>query len=117
MKSNRAQRGLKLCLRWKNGVFVPEGTGDSAARQMEMGVIAEEIFLKLLDERNSQRRHVSDRPGANYAPKIFEGHPAAKGVSKDHLKHAMERLFTSARISVEIIGPSSRQVRQIVRAL
>ena len=114
-KSNRAQRGLKLCLRWKNGVFVPEGTGEDAARKMEIGILAETIFLQLLDERNSQKRHVSDRPGANYAPAIFAEHPATKGLSKDQLKHAMERLFTSGRIKVDTIGPLSRQVRQIVR--
>ena len=71
MKSNRAQRGLKLCLRWKNGVFVPEGTGENAARKMEIGVAADEMFLKLLDERNSQRRHVSDRPGNQFCPQNF----------------------------------------------
>ena len=114
-KSNRAQRGLKLCLRWRNGVFVPEGTGEDAARKMEIGILAETTFLQLLDERNSQKRHVSDRPGANYAPAIFAEHPATKGLSKDQLKHAMERLFTSGRIKVDTIGPSSRQVRQIVR--
>ena len=114
-KSNRAQRGLKLCLRWKNGVFGPEGTGEHAARKMEIGILAETIFLQLLDERNSQKRHVSDRPGANYAPAIFAENPATKGLSKDHLKHAMERLFTSGRIKVDTIGPLSRQVRQIVR--
>ena len=116
MKSNRAQRGFKLCLRWKNGVFVPEGTGENVARKMEIGVAADEMFLKLLDERNSQKRHVSDRPGINFAPKVFEGHPAANGITRDQFRHAMERLFTASRISVEVVGPSSRQVRQIVRA-
>ncbi len=116
MKSNRAQQGLKLCLRWKDGIFVPEGTGESAARKMEIGVTAEEIFLQLLDEREGQQRHVSDRPGSNYAPAVFGGHPKAKGISKDHFRHAMERLFTSERIRVATKGSQSRQVRQIVRA-
>ena len=84
MKSNRAQRGFKLCLRWKNGVFVPEGTGENAARKMKIGVAADEMFLKLLDERNSQKRHVSDRPGIILPPKFLRDTPtpmASQGIS------------------------------------
>jgi hypothetical protein len=102
-------------MRWKNGVFVPEGTGENAARQMETSILAETLFLRLLDERNSQNRNVSDKPGSNYAPTVFAEHPDAKGLSKDHLKHAMERLFTSGHIRADPVGPPSRQLRQIVR--
>ncbi len=114
-KTNRAKKGLKLCLRWKNGVFVPEGSGDSAAFQMENALNAEVIFLALLDKFENQNRRVSTASGINYAPHVFAQHPDAKGISKDSLKHAMERLLSCERIHVVTVGPPSRNVQKLAR--
>ena len=69
-----------------------------------------------LKRRNSQSRHVSDKPGANYAPAVFAKEPEAieAGLTAKQLEAAMERLFKSGKIRVEIMGPPSRQLRAIV---
>jgi hypothetical protein len=80
---------------------------DKAAEQK-----IEENFMMSLKRRNSQSRTVSDKPGANYAPAVFAKEPEAPTAKQ--LEAAMERLFKSGKIRVEIIGPPSRLTRSVV---
>jgi hypothetical protein len=76
----------------------------------------EDLFMEIVKHRNTQSRTVSDKHGANYAPTVFAKDPLAiaAGISAKQFESAMERLFKAGKIKVEIIGPPSRQTRQIV---
>lgn len=70
--------------------------------------------MEILAQFEAEGRTVSDKPGPNYAPKIFADHPDANGVAKLALKKAMDRLFKAGRIKIEEWGPPSRLQRKIV---
>jgi RecA-family ATPase len=114
-KSNYSEIGGKIELEWKNGLFVPVqgplGLDKLAAEQK-----GDEVYLANLKRRNSQSRTVSDKPGANYAPAVFAKEPEAVAarLNSKQLEAAMERLFKTGKIRVEINGPPSRQTRSIV---
>lgn len=113
-KANYGPEMPEVRLRRGAGVFrlaEGEATGpiDKAAAQRKVDA----IFLEMLSAYDAQGRHVSDRPGANYAPTVFARDPAAKGASRRGLEGAMNRLFATGRISVEMIGRPSKQVRKL----
>jgi RecA-family ATPase len=115
-KSNRGKIGQKVFMRWHDGCFVLDGAHDPGIRRHERDLKAESAYLELLDAYNDRGRHVSDKSGANYAPKVFSDDQAATGITKKQFKDAMNRLFTADRIKVEDYGPPSRLQRRIVRA-
>lgn len=82
---------------------------DKAAAQRK----TDALFLQMLAAYEAQLRHVSDKPGANYAPTVFARDAAAKGTNRRALEGAMNRLFAAGRISVEMIGRPSKQVRKL----
>lgn len=96
-KANYAQAGNGIEIRWFKGAFVrdedlPQG---QRAELAEVGRANAEnaAFLRCLAQRTIERRHVSEKVGANYAPKLFATMPEAKGVKKERLIAAMDRLF------------------------
>ena len=96
-KANYAQAGNGIEIRWFKGAFVrdedlPQG---QRAELAEVGRANAEnaAFLRCLAQRTIERRHVSEKVGANYAPKLFATMPEAKGVKKERLITAMDRLF------------------------
>ena len=115
-KSNRGKIGQKIFMRWYDGCFVLDGANETGIERLNKTLKAESTFLELLDAYNDRGRHVSDKSGANYAPKIFSDDEAAAGITKKQFKDAMNRLFTADRIMVEEFGPPSRPQRRIVRA-
>jgi RecA-family ATPase len=101
-KSNYSRKGEEIEFRWHQGAFVkdadlpPNEAGDLASAAAAAAY--NERFLKCLAEMTRQHRHVSEKPGANYAPKVFERMSEAKGSSKKDMQAAMDRLFRLDRI-------------------
>lgn len=115
MKSNYGERGGKIDVEWKDGVFVPvnePGSFDKLAAEQK----AADGFLANLKRRSQQLRYVSDKPGPNYAPAVFAKQPEAMaaGLTAKQLEAAMEQLFQAGKIRVVTSGPPSRQTRSIV---
>lgn len=111
-KANYGRGGSERVLRWVDGTFVAEGlTGGQDARRH---ADAERIFLDLLSELERQGRDVSPSYSRSYAPKVFATMPVAKGLSKEALTSAMERLFAADRIHIETFGPPSKQRQRII---
>lgn len=96
-KANYSQKGEVVSFRWHNGAFVRDEDlpADTRAEIAEISKANAEnaAFLRCLAQRTAERRHVSEKVGANYAPKVFEGMPEAKGIKKHRLAAAMDRLF------------------------
>ena len=96
-KANYARNGETLSFRWHDWAFVQEGDlppdqyAEIAANAQASGDNL--AFLKCLAQRNKEQRQVSEKSGANYAPKIFSTMPEAKGIGKQRLTDAMDRLF------------------------
>ena len=114
MKANYAAKGEAVRVRWKKGVFVPEGSVGSLERVAAEAVI-DNVFLQCLDARTAQKITVSHKGSTNFAPKNFEGMPEAKGYRRTALAAAMERLLHVHRIEVETTGPPSRKRYALVR--
>ncbi len=112
MKANRAAIGGQIVVRYDNGTFVREETSNLNAR--DAAHQADNVFLSLLAQFESEDRQVSDKSGANYAPAVFAKHPNSAGTTKRALENAMNRLFETGRIRVEESGPESRRRRKIV---
>lgn len=98
-KANYGPSGGEIAFRWHKGAFVREQDLPSDyAAELSKAVRANaenEIFLACLRAREAQGegRQVGPAPGPNYAPTQFEDMPQAKGLKRDRLKAAMERLF------------------------
>lgn len=96
-KANYARKGERLRFAWVDWAFVHEDDlPPDTARQLANTTKAHagnEAFLRCLALCTEQWRNVSHKPGSNYAPKIFAGMPAAKGMKKPEFEAAMERLL------------------------
>lgn len=99
-KANYAAMGSRVDFRWFKGAFIRD---DDLPTNMAQEVAANakasfdnEVFLSCLRERTAQGegRGVGPSTGPNYAPTQFEGMAQAKGLKRDRLKLAMDRLFT-----------------------
>ncbi|MEQ1954418.1 AAA family ATPase [Mesorhizobium yinganensis] len=112
VKSNYAQLGDEIRLRWQAGTFVPATRQDSMSA-MAVQSKAERIFLDLVDTYAAQGRYVSASPSANYAPTVFEKDPKAEGIRKRGFVDAMNRLFEAGKITIEETGPASRRLKRV----
>ena len=103
MKSNYGRTGETIRLRWSQGVFVSENNqlpGDVISK-----IDRKTAFLKALDAVVAQKRTVSDKPRAsNYAPRILETMPQAKGHGKKALESAMFDLLADGTITMGNLG-------------
>ena len=111
-KANYGRAGGSVALRWRNGVFVLDLITD--ADQMQANAADERAFLDVLASFERAGRDASDKPSSAYAPNLFAEEAKAKGVGKRRLIAAMERLFASDRIHVEMKGSASKQRRRIL---
>jgi len=114
-KANYGEIGGKFDLQWKDGLF-RRVNGPIGFDKMAADRKIEDIYLATLKRRNSQKRTVSDKPGANYAHAVFAKEPEAIAgwITSKQFEAAMARLFAAGKIRVEISGPPSRQTRSIV---
>lgn len=107
-KANYGERGREYTMRFDGGLFLPEG-GETALDRKAIGARAERVFLELLRLHAEQGRKVSAAGGPNYAPKVFEAHPDAEGVTSRAFKVAMERLLSAKQLQVSEYGPPSKR--------
>lgn len=111
-KSNYGPRGSEITLRWKQGMFRPEGGSLSGMDKKTQDRAHDHRFLELLAAISDQNRRVNSSTGPNYAPTIFSG--IEKAVTKRQFKAAMERLFASGEIIVEAFPNKGRPSSRIV---
>lgn len=98
-KANYARPDQQLTFRWYDFALILD-TDLTEERRAEVGAIIRAntenaAFMACLAERATQGegRQVGPKTGPNYAPTQFEGMPQARGLKRDHLKAAMNRLF------------------------
>jgi RecA-family ATPase len=96
-KANYGKKGEEITFRWHQWAFVrdedlPE---DIAAemRQISRHSFENECFIECLRQRTSEKRAVSEKPSATYAPSVFASMPEARDCTKEQLVGAMDRLF------------------------
>jgi RecA-family ATPase len=96
-KANYGKRGEEVHFRWHQWAFHVEGEvhdQSAEARKNAEAASDNDIFLRCLDLRNSQKRAVSEKKrGGNYAPKEFAEMVESKGIGRPRLERAMDRLF------------------------
>ena len=113
-KANRARKGQKISLRWRDGSFTVEQGGSMG------GILAlaqaKSLFLDLLGERTAQGRYVGLKRGPNYAPAVFAADPKANGITSKMFAKAMDELFSEKRLRVLVEGPPSRQRERVAVA-
>ncbi|SFR97584.1 AAA family ATPase [Sphingomonas jatrophae] len=96
-KANYARQDSMLTFRWHDFALVRDAELPADVRQQLAATAAaasdNQLFLDCLRARNEQRRAVSEKVSPTYAPKVFSSMAEARGVSKQRLEQAMERLF------------------------
>ncbi|MGX0975310.1 RecA-family ATPase [Roseovarius sp. MBR-51] len=107
-KANYASRGAEITMRWQDGVFAVEG-GEDALDHRAAGSRAQRVFLDLLRLHSEQGRKVSAVRGPSFAPKVFEAHPNAEGVTSRAFSVAMENLLRLGKVEVAEYGPPSKR--------
>jgi RecA-family ATPase len=118
-KSNYGPVGDKVTLQWEDGCFVMESSeaGQAAPYRAAAQQTLDDLFLRLLEERNAQGRWVTPNKAAGYAPKELAAMQGAGTVTALAFAHAMERLLTAKRIAVETFGPPSKQRQRLIATL
>jgi RecA-family ATPase len=111
MKVNRARKGKKMWMRWKEGIFEPEARVQE--QDFEGQIACEEQFLKLVRKINESGREVSPLMGRTYAPGMFAKHPESSGFKLRDYERAMELLLGSGKLKVATYGPPSRRYSKL----
>lgn len=107
MKANYAEEEF-IEMRWELGRFAPLH-GTVSERQSVYDAKASDRFLALLAKYLQQGQPVSNRPKAgNYAPRLFEGDPDAKGIKSKAFATAMQRLLDRGLITIVQAGRPSK---------
>lgn len=116
-KANYTQKGKAVQFRWYEWAYVlnddlpPDTQADIA--KTAMANADNEVFLQCLRVRNKQERPVSENIASRtYAPRIFEKMGEAKGLRRDRLEVAMERLFRIKRIERRVVCRIDRKDRE-----
>jgi RecA-family ATPase len=99
VKSNYGPPGNPVRLQWVDGGLAPEHAPSSLHR-LAKDAECDETFLRLLDERAAQGRHVSDKSGRNYAPSVFADMAGNGGFTAKAFARAMDRLFEARTIAL-----------------
>jgi RecA-family ATPase len=96
-KANYARTGDAVRFLWDAGAFVREDDlPPDRAKELASTIRASadnELFLACLRERTKQQRAVSEKRGPTFAPTEFAKLAESKGIGKERLEAAMERLF------------------------
>jgi RecA-family ATPase len=115
-KNNRGKTGEKIGLRWAGLTFTTAGAGEASPYRAAADRDVDELFLRLLEKRNAQRRPVHAKNAKGSAPAEFANDPDAGGTKAEGFRAAMERLLTSGRIMVVETGSSTRRRSHLERA-
>jgi RecA-family ATPase len=94
-KTNYGPVGQPVTVRWKAGVYVPEG-GMSSLDRLALAAKAQETFLTLLRMFEEQGQVAGPTKSANYAPTVFSRHPKGAGISSQIFAVAMQELSGQA---------------------
>ena len=118
-KANYAATGSEIRLRWRHGVFVPEGMlAGGFVEAIDHGNqdrTVEEAFLACLDAAHAAGRYASATANSPcYAPKMFLAMDGRRGFNKRQLQRAMEGLFSTGRIRVEPVKTGHRNTVQAI---
>lgn len=103
-KANYARPDQQLTFRWHDFALILDKDLPDDRRAEVAAIIRANTenaaFMDCLAERVKQGegRQVGPNTGPNYAPTQFEGMAQAKGLKRDRLKSAMDRLFTIGAI-------------------
>lgn len=96
-KPNYMRAGETIRFRWREWAFVldEDVPADQRAQLCETIRASGDnaLFLACLTERTRQRRAVSERRSATFAPTVFATMPESKGIGAKRLEAAMDRLF------------------------
>lgn len=96
-KANYGPSGNDIPFRWFEGAFTTDdAVPDSYFADLAVSADAaadNELFLLCLRQRTKEQRPVSAHPSTTYAPTEFAGMRESRGIGKDRLKLAMNRLF------------------------
>lgn len=104
-KSNYAEKGAAIVMRWHAGTFmleqdIPESVG-AQLREVSVAQAENDAFLRCLAKATKDRRAVSHVPGVNYAPKVFAGMIEGKGTKEEGFARALERLLHTEAIELD----------------
>jgi RecA-family ATPase len=114
-KSNYGRSGEKVALRWTGLTFTTEAQAGASPYRAAAEREVDELFLRLLDKRNAQRRPVRPNTGRGSAPAEMADDPEACGVRAEAFRLAMERLLSAGIIKIIESGPPSRRSKHIER--
>lgn len=113
-KANYAARNDEVRVRWRDGIFAADRLENDDYRPP-----IEDVFLRLLDQRNAQGRPVSPKPRAStFAPKVFGAMSRGdrNGYTRVQFETALDRLFAFDRIKIETFKTADRNVvERIIR--
>jgi RecA-family ATPase len=113
-KANYSRTGEKTKLSWNGLTFATAAASQAAPYRAAAEQGLDDLFVRLLEERNTQGRWVTPNKAAGYAPKEFATMPGAGDCTPAALANAMERLLTAKRIIVETFGPPSKQRQRLI---
>jgi len=94
-------------LRWTETGFVHDEKAAAGMDELSRRLKAEEVFLRLTEMFNRQRRPISPNRSPSHAPTLFSKHPDNEGFTKDDFARAMEILLSAGKIEVVEEGPPS----------
>lgn len=102
-KANYARKGEEVSFMWWRGAYIhaDDVPPDVAAELRENAQAANDnlLFLACLKEMAERQQAVSDKPTAStFAPKIFAKMAESKGIGRERLDRAMDRLFRNRQI-------------------
>lgn len=110
-KANYGPVGVKIQMRWHDGVFVPSNGTEATVLESAANARCDRAFMKLLAEFAAEGRNVSPHPTApTYAPSAFAKDSRNSNIRKQGFVAAMDRLLGTKAIRIEkSSGAPSRQ--------
>ncbi len=113
MKANYASDDHQITMRWDRGMFHLVGAQELPENNEAM-IEWEVEFLRCLDERNRQGRHVGSSKSVIYAPAVFIKMENPKSIKKGQYELAMESLFSKGVIEMREIRNSDSKSRSYI---
>jgi RecA-family ATPase len=114
-KNNDGRVGEKVKVRWNGTTFTTAGMAGPSPTKAKAERQIDELFLKLLDKRNTQGRPVHSKKAAGGAPSEFAADPDANGTTRDVFRKSMERLLTAGKIVAVSYGSESKRRERLER--
>ncbi|MDR9395631.1 MAG: AAA family ATPase [Roseovarius sp.] len=114
-KSNYGPSGEEIMIRYDAGRSIVEGGAEGTGLdRMAAGAKAQRVVMALLQQFESQGRHVSPHPGPTFLPTVFAAEPGSEGCTRQALNRAMSELFAAGRIETVEYGPPSKRRTKII---